>query len=62
MDRDRTEGILKQAKGSIKETAGKVTGDAKLEAEGKADKFAGKVQNAAGGIKDAMDCGCDKKH
>ncbi|HWI67949.1 MAG TPA: CsbD family protein [Nitrospiraceae bacterium] len=32
----------------------KLTGDAKLEAEGKADKVAGKVQNAVGGIKDAL--------
>jgi uncharacterized protein YjbJ (UPF0337 family) len=34
--------------------AGKVTGDAKLEAEGKADKVAGKAQNAVGGLKDAL--------
>jgi uncharacterized protein YjbJ (UPF0337 family) len=33
---------------------GKVTGDAKLESDGKADKFAGKVQNAVGGVKDAL--------
>ena len=38
----------------MKEVAGKLTGDAKLEAEGKADKAAGKVQNAVGGIKDAL--------
>jgi uncharacterized protein YjbJ (UPF0337 family) len=31
-----------------------VTGDAKLEAEGKADKVEGKVQNAIGGLKDAL--------
>jgi uncharacterized protein YjbJ (UPF0337 family) len=34
--------------------AGKVTGDTKLESEGKADQVAGKVQNAVGGIKDAL--------
>ena len=38
----------------MREVAGKLTGDAKLEAEGKADKVAGKVQNAVGGIKDAL--------
>ena len=32
---------------------GKVTGDAKTEAEGKADKAEGRVQNAVGGMKDA---------
>jgi len=52
MDKDRSEGIMNQAKGAVKEAAGKVTGDAKLQAEGKADKFAGKIQNAVGGIKD----------
>jgi len=31
-----------------------VTGDAKLESEGKADKAAGKVQNAIGGLKDTL--------
>jgi uncharacterized protein YjbJ (UPF0337 family) len=43
MDKDRIEGIGKQVKGSIKEAAGKITGDAKLEGEGKADKAVGKV-------------------
>jgi uncharacterized protein YjbJ (UPF0337 family) len=33
---------------------GKVLGDAKLEAEGKADKTAGKIQNAVGGVKDTL--------
>jgi uncharacterized protein YjbJ (UPF0337 family) len=54
MDKDRVEGMAKQAKGAVKDAAGKVTGDTKLQAEGKADKAAGKVQNAAGGMKDAM--------
>lgn len=38
-------------KGSINEVVGKAAGDAKLEAEGKADKVEGKVQNAVGGLK-----------
>jgi uncharacterized protein YjbJ (UPF0337 family) len=29
-------------------------GDAKLESDGKADKIEGKVQNAIGGLKDAL--------
>ena len=53
MDKDRVEGSAKQVKGAVKETIGKVVGDAKLEAEGKADKTAGKLQNAIGGLKDA---------
>jgi uncharacterized protein YjbJ (UPF0337 family) len=54
MDKDRIEGSAEQAKGKVKEVAGKVTGDSKLEGEGKADKAAGKVQNAVGGLKDAV--------
>ncbi len=54
MDKDRVAGTAKQAKGSVKEMAGKMLGDSKLQAEGAADKFAGKVQNAAGGVKDAL--------
>ena len=54
IDKDRIEGSARQAKGAVKEGIGKVTGDAKLEAEGKSDKVAGKVQNAIGGLKDAL--------
>ena len=43
MDKDRIAGAAKQAKGSVKETIGKVTGDSKTEAEGKAEKWAGKI-------------------
>ena len=54
MDKDRIKGAGQQAKGSIKEAAGKVTGDTKMNAEGKADKMSGKAKSTAGGIKDAM--------
>jgi uncharacterized protein YjbJ (UPF0337 family) len=53
MDKDRIAGAGKQLKGNIKEAAGKVSGDKKLETEGKVDKAEGKVQNAVGGMKDA---------
>jgi len=45
---------MPEAKGKLKEVAGKATGDAKLEAEGKAEGAAGKIQNAVGGLKDAL--------
>lgn len=54
MDKDRIKGSAEQAKGKVKEVAGKITGDSKLEGEGKADKAAGKVRNAVGGMKDAL--------
>jgi uncharacterized protein YjbJ (UPF0337 family) len=53
MDKDRVVGAAHQAKGAVKETGGKVTGDAKTQAEGATEKAAGKVQNAVGGAKDA---------
>ena len=54
MNKDRIQGSADQAKGNVKEIAGKVTGDAKLESEGKAQKISGKVQNTIGGVKDAV--------
>ncbi len=54
MNKDRIAGAAKEIKGSVKETVGKVTGDAKLEADGKADKVEGKIQNAVGGLKDTL--------
>jgi uncharacterized protein YjbJ (UPF0337 family) len=54
MDKDRIKGSAEQAKGAVKETAGKLLGDKKLETDGKTDKAAGKVQNAIGGLKDAV--------
>ncbi len=38
----------------MKDAAGKITGDQKLQAEGKADKVKGKVESAIGGAKDSM--------
>ena len=54
MDRNRIKGSAEQAKGKVKEVAGKVTGDKKLSAEGKADKVSGKIRSAVGGLKDAV--------
>ncbi len=54
MNKDRIEGSFEQAKGKVKEVAGKATGDTKLETEGKAQKIAGKMQNTVGGMKDAV--------
>jgi uncharacterized protein YjbJ (UPF0337 family) len=54
MNKDRIQGSATQAKGKVKEVAGKVTGDTKLESEGKAEKAAGKIQNTVGGLKDTV--------
>jgi uncharacterized protein YjbJ (UPF0337 family) len=54
IDKDRVVGSAKEIKGTVKQTVGKAVGDAKLESEGNADKIEGKVQNAIGGLKDAL--------
>ena len=45
MDKDRIQGSAEQAKGKVKEIAGKMTGDTKLESEGKAQKAADRCRN-----------------
>ena len=54
MDKDRIDGAAKKKMGEVKEVAGKVLGDEKMKREGQADQAAGTVQNAVGGIKDAI--------
>ena len=54
MDKDRAKGSATNLGGNVKEGAGKLTGDEKLKGEGKLDQAKGKVQNAVGGIKDAI--------
>jgi uncharacterized protein YjbJ (UPF0337 family) len=54
VDSDRIVGSAKMLKGSLKKTIGKATGDAKLQSEGEVEKIEGKIQNAIGGVKDAL--------
>ena len=48
---DEVEGKYEQAKGSVKEGLGRLTGDEELEAEGSADKVKGDVQEGWGSAK-----------
>ncbi|HEY8383494.1 MAG TPA: CsbD family protein [Microvirga sp.] len=54
MDKDRVNGSASNLGGKAKEAAGSLTGDSKLKNEGKMDQAKGKIQNAFGGIKDAL--------
>jgi uncharacterized protein YjbJ (UPF0337 family) len=54
MDREHIKGTAEQAKGAIKDTAGKVSGDKKLQTEGKLDKAKGAAHNVAGDVKEAV--------
>ena len=44
VNRDQVAGLAKQMKGSVKQAAGKATGNRRTQVEGAADKIAGKVQ------------------
>jgi len=52
MSTNRIEGAAKEAGGSIKETAGKMTGNDKLRAKGAVEKAVGTAQNAVGRAQD----------
>lgn len=52
MNKDQIKGRIKEVKGIVKETAGKVTGKEVLEQKGKLLRTTGKVQAGFGDIKD----------
>ncbi|MCF6116803.1 MAG: CsbD family protein [Mesorhizobium sp.] len=52
VNKSQIAGLAKQLKGSLKKAAGKATGNRRVQAEGVADKIAGKMQKAYGDIKD----------
>ncbi|MHB8283802.1 MAG: CsbD family protein [Caulobacteraceae bacterium] len=54
MSKDTIEGATQKTVGSVKETAGKVLHNDKLQAEGVADKVAGSTKETVGKGKDAI--------
>ena len=60
MDREHVKGAADKAKGAIKDTAGKLTGDKELQSEGKLDKAKGDVHNAVGNV--AIGANDDDQH
>jgi uncharacterized protein YjbJ (UPF0337 family) len=54
MNKDQIVGSATEAKGAVKEMAGKAIGDTKLESEGKTDRLWGRIQNAFGGLKQTL--------
>lgn len=51
---DKATGKLHEVKGTIKEKAGQLTNNPDLEAEGRAEKNTGKVQNWVGKVEKAV--------
>ena len=60
MDKNRIEGNVDKAKGSMKDAAGKVLGNDRLRAEGEAEKAKGEIKDAAGKTADAARHAIDK--
>jgi uncharacterized protein YjbJ (UPF0337 family) len=52
MHKDEAKGVGKQVKGAVKDAVGGLTGNERLQAEGKADKAVGKAQQKVGEMKD----------
>ncbi|MDB5571854.1 MAG: CsbD family protein [Hyphomicrobiales bacterium] len=57
---DKMDGLGNQAIGNAKQGLGKLTGDEKLKAEGKAQELKGDVQEAIGDAKSAVKKAVDK--
>ena len=53
MNNEHVKGAAEKGEGKVKEVAGHVTGDKKLENEGKADQVKGAVHKAVGDAKDS---------
>jgi uncharacterized protein YjbJ (UPF0337 family) len=51
---DKIRNAAEQAKGKVKEAAGKATDDERLEAEGKGDQAKGDIKQAGEKVKDAF--------
>jgi uncharacterized protein YjbJ (UPF0337 family) len=52
--KDQAEGKFHTVKGTLKETAGKLSRNPKLEADGKDEKIAGKVQDKIGQVEKVL--------
>jgi uncharacterized protein YjbJ (UPF0337 family) len=52
--RNKTRNTAQKVKGQVKEAAGRVTGDRRLEAEGRADKTKANLKQAGEKVKDAF--------
>jgi uncharacterized protein YjbJ (UPF0337 family) len=52
--KDKVKGTFHEAKGKVREMAGKLTDNPKLQAKGKAENLAGKVQEKVGQVKKVL--------
>jgi uncharacterized protein YjbJ (UPF0337 family) len=60
MDKEHVKGAADKTKGSVKDAVGGLTGDTKMQTEGKMDKVKGEARQAVGDVKDAARDAADK--
>jgi uncharacterized protein YjbJ (UPF0337 family) len=60
MNKDHVQSAADKASGAAKDAAGKLTGNERLEAEGKFDKAKGEARKVAGDAKDAAKDAIDR--
>ena len=53
--KDRVDGKIHEIKGAVKEKAGELTNNPRLEGEGMGEKMAGKVQGVIGKVEKALE-------
>jgi uncharacterized protein YjbJ (UPF0337 family) len=53
--KDKIEGAMHEVKGKVKETVGHAVNNPDLEAEGKGEKLAGKVQKKVGQVEQVLE-------
>ena len=53
-NRDQAEGMFHEMKGTVREVAGKLSDNPKLQVAGTVEKYAGKVQKKVGQIKKVL--------
>lgn len=51
---DKAKNTAQRAKGTVKETAGRTTGNERLRRQGKADQVKGKIKQTGEKVKDAL--------
>lgn len=54
VNKDQVKGVAREVKGSVKQAAGKATGNRRMEAEGAVEKTTGKVQKGFGDAKEKV--------
>jgi uncharacterized protein YjbJ (UPF0337 family) len=59
--RDKMEGTRQDLKGRVKESAGALTGDSRLKAEGQGDQLAGTARRKKGNLKDRIKGWIDRR-